>query len=161
MEVANISQVRLGVVDAKYPPSSDSHVDLSSPVSSLMESAQFLQTGVPWRWLITTLSNLTRLTWTGCQWIDRLSQDLMFVSDGKIWTVVCDVDWDPVSFLSEEYAQDDQPQLSEVVTLTGSANHTQGLTCAEYVQQTWPLHGMCVLNAVENAVQSSDMQSYC
>ncbi|KAK4184498.1 hypothetical protein QBC35DRAFT_505834 [Podospora australis] len=50
-----------------------------------------------------------------------------------------EVDWDPFEFVREqEYNQPLSYVLAHAITLTGHGNNLQAITCAGYMQQTWP-----------------------
>jgi hypothetical protein len=49
------------------------------------------------------------------------------------------LDWDLLSFLEDqEYSESNAEALPLVITLTGSREAAQALTCAQYLHQTWP-----------------------
>jgi hypothetical protein len=49
------------------------------------------------------------------------------------------LDWDLLSFLEDqEYSEGNAEALPLVITLTGSREAAQALTCAQYLHQTWP-----------------------
>lgn len=105
-----------------------------------------------------------RLSWEDEGSSDTISKTLELelpINSAAAQTFECQIWWDPVSFLVEQYALDDQPKLSEVLTTTGWSNYVQGMTCSDYVQQTWPLHGMSVLYALQDAMLSPDDPSSC
>ncbi|OOQ86355.1 hypothetical protein PEBR_21823 [Penicillium brasilianum] len=56
------------------------------------------------------------------------------------YKVTYSLDWDLVSFLeNQEYNESNAKALPLVITLTGSREAAQALTCSEYLHQTWPL----------------------
>jgi hypothetical protein len=129
--------------------------------SLINDSGAFLRSGLPWQWLTTRLSSLVRLSWPDGGLDDEVSRTVMAAMTTANWaasnvqTVSCCVDWDPASFLSTQYDQEFLPRLGEVVTLTGWDNQVQSMTCSEYIQQTWPIYGMSILYAVEDAIGTS------
>ncbi|KAF2676053.1 hypothetical protein K458DRAFT_492684 [Lentithecium fluviatile CBS 122367] len=75
-------------------------------------------------------------------------------SDLNDFSAVFTVNWDPVQFIQDQ----ELPGLLDgglgrVITLTGEVSDGQILTVEEYIQQTWPLTGMGVLEAVEDAIR--------
>lgn len=57
------------------------------------------------------------------------------------------LDWDPRLFLRvQEYAGNPANILDHVITLTGSLDNAQALTCAQYMRQTWPESSDCVIS---------------
>lgn len=59
-------------------------------------------------------------------------------------------EWDLTGFLSREYGNKNQT-LGEVITITGTSNHTQAVTCSAYVSQVWPCVGPEILWAIQDA----------
>ncbi|KAK4145502.1 uncharacterized protein C8A04DRAFT_10591 [Dichotomopilus funicola] len=62
--------------------------------------------------------------------------------------------WDIHRFLDHEYPelQGGRARLGEVITITGSPVDAQALSCAGYLEQTWPFTGLDVLSLLQNAV---------
>ncbi|KAK4171626.1 hypothetical protein QBC36DRAFT_90859 [Triangularia setosa] len=65
-------------------------------------------------------------------------------------------DLDLVTFLNDQYPERSSPKssselLSTTITLTGLDVDAQALPCAEYIQQTWPITGLYVMNAICSA----------
>ncbi|OQV01785.1 hypothetical protein CLAIMM_07079 [Cladophialophora immunda] len=64
-----------------------------------------------------------------------------------------DVDWDPVSFIKGEgYDEAENEAIGNVLTITGTANNAQALTCLEYLIQTWPLSGPHIIEVVKAVI---------
>jgi hypothetical protein len=60
------------------------------------------------------------------------------------------LDWDLVSFLEyQEYNKDNAEALPLVITLTGSREAAQALTCSQYLYQTWPASAGETLNLLQ------------
>lgn len=65
------------------------------------------------------------------------------------------VDWDPLTFVTEQqYEARPSEALAGAITLTGSAENAQALTCAEYVDQTWPSSGRYTLQLLQKMLDS-------
>jgi hypothetical protein len=135
---------------------------ISGAQASLIDrSGEFLRSGLPWQWLTTRLSSLVRLCWPDGGLDDVVSRTVMATMTTANWAtrnvqmISCCVEWDPASFLSTQYDQNFLPRLGEVITLTGWDNQVQSMTCTEYIQQTWPIYGMSILYAVEDAIGTS------
>jgi hypothetical protein len=63
-----------------------------------------------------------------------------------IYSAKFSIDWDPKAFLrGQEYNGQEDEIIDQVITLSGTFRHGQALTCAQYMQQTWPSRGHCVL----------------
>jgi hypothetical protein len=132
--------------------------------ASLMEDSEaFLRAGIPWKWLTTRLSSWARLSWPHKGSDDEVSRMVTATiqSTGtRNQTVLCQLAWDPVSFLSMNYDQNNPPSLGEVITMTGWDNQVQSMTCSEYLQQTWPLYGIGILYAVQDAIRSPNATTH-
>jgi hypothetical protein len=60
------------------------------------------------------------------------------------------LDWDLVSFLEDqEYKEDNAEALPLAITLTGSREAAQALTCSQYLHQTWPASAGEMLNLLQ------------
>ncbi|KAL2859452.1 hypothetical protein BJX68DRAFT_252367 [Aspergillus pseudodeflectus] len=70
------------------------------------------------------------------------------------------MDWDPRSFLTVQ-CYNDRPEetLDHVITLSGTPKDGQALGCAEYLRQTWPSGGDCVLALLKHLLRLPDGQS--
>ena len=57
------------------------------------------------------------------------------------------VDWDVLAFMKDQFHDNEYPNttLGSVVTISGSVQHAQATTCAEYVKQNWAAHGLGIL----------------
>lgn len=74
-----------------------------------------------------------------------------------IFTVDLTARWQPLMFLNDQgYFQavnDPGEALGKVITLTGTTTDAQALTAEQYIQQTWPLTGMEIFEALKCAVR--------
>lgn len=60
------------------------------------------------------------------------------------------MDWDLVSFLKEqEYSEESYQALPLVITVTGSREAAQALTCSQYLHQTWPSSAAGILGLLQ------------
>ncbi|KAJ5157090.1 uncharacterized protein N7482_008190 [Penicillium canariense] len=60
------------------------------------------------------------------------------------------VEWDLVSFLQDqEYSEENSKALPLVITLTGSREAAQALTCSQYLHQTWPSSAGVILELLQ------------
>lgn len=65
------------------------------------------------------------------------------------------VDWDLLSFLEDqEYSESNAEALPLVITLTGSRETAQALTCSGYLHQTWPSSAGNMLNLLQALLRS-------
>jgi hypothetical protein len=69
--------------------------------------------------------------------------------------------WNPISFLiDQQYQGGEDHAIRTVITLTGSGIDAQAITCAQYMQQTWPMTGIETLQALEAAISDSRAHSH-
>lgn len=69
--------------------------------------------------------------------------------------VTFELDWDPIRFVREqEYRENAAEAVERAITLTGSANHAQALTCGRYLYQTWPSTGSHTIQLVKDVICS-------
>ncbi|VUC25621.1 unnamed protein product [Clonostachys rosea] len=73
------------------------------------------------------------------------------------------VGWQPlVFFRGQEFGLDAAEVVSRVVTLTGSENDAQALTCSQYLSQTWPTTGLLTLRLIQEVLRKGlDYQQKC
>jgi hypothetical protein len=68
---------------------------------------------------------------------------------------IFDVDWDPIAFLEEQqYEEELGHGLETTITLTGCVQESQAVTCAYYLEQTWPLMSKPMLQVLKRAIQT-------
>lgn len=69
------------------------------------------------------------------------------------FTMMFQVNWDPVTFLREQqYLDSPEIAIGQAIVLTGSTTTVQALTCWEYLQQTWPSSGVKILKLIQEVV---------
>ncbi|XRM40008.1 hypothetical protein ABZX51_003332 [Aspergillus tubingensis] len=72
-----------------------------------------------------------------------------------IYQVVFRLNWDPASFIAEqEYDLSKEGFLGKIITITGSGQDAQAVTCLQYLQQTWHSYGADILQLVEATLLS-------
>jgi hypothetical protein len=83
------------------------------------------------------------------------SQNISRRYSSETHKVMFEVDWDPIQFIVEQRYEGDRGEAVErAITLTGSINHAQALTCGQYLGQTWPLSGDCMINLLKGRIKS-------
>jgi hypothetical protein len=82
-------------------------------------------------------------------------------SDG-IYSAHYVISWKPLKFLREQSYQKGRKQaIGEIITVTGSAIDAQAMTCAQYMNQTWPLSGVETLGALQAAMAAPFHRHHC
>lgn len=61
-------------------------------------------------------------------------------------------DWNPVSFLEQQYEHVIDPPLGKVITWTEHGGNVEAQECTQYVEQQWPQTGTKTLSALGRAV---------
>ena len=66
------------------------------------------------------------------------------------------VEWDVLAFMKDQFHDNEYPDtaLGSVVAISGSVQHAQATTCAEYVRQNWTAHGLGILEALQGALNN-------
>jgi hypothetical protein len=73
----------------------------------------------------------------------------------EAYKVVYKIEWDLLAFVKEqEYTEEPDEAVEKAITLTGSANDAQALTCAQYLRQTWPSAGEHIIRLLKNVARS-------
>jgi hypothetical protein len=121
----------------------------------------FLMESMPFKWLL----GLLRVAATTTLW---KKSELQSINDtvrihlagikpkGMLATgqeAIFVVEWDPLKFMEEQgYSGDERSILDKIITINGSLHEAQALTCAQYMQQTWPATGADTLGAIVSAL---------
>ncbi|KAF3398983.1 hypothetical protein DPV78_006688 [Talaromyces pinophilus] len=75
----------------------------------------------------------------------------------KSYKMTYNMDWDLVSFLNEqEYSEESYQALPLVITVTGSREAAQALTCSQYLHQTWPSSAAGILGLLQTLLFSEE-----
>jgi hypothetical protein len=65
------------------------------------------------------------------------------------------MDWDIITFLEfQEYNEENSKALPSIITITGTRDAAQALTCSQYLHQTWPLSAREVLSLLQALLES-------
>ncbi|KAI1155034.1 hypothetical protein F4825DRAFT_109525 [Nemania diffusa] len=72
-----------------------------------------------------------------------------------------DVDWDPLSFFSRQFERQADDMLGSTLTLTGSFENAQAITCMKYMQQTWPSSGEHTVKLLSEAILKPGVWNEC
>jgi hypothetical protein len=81
-------------------------------------------------------------------------------SSAPVFTIEFNLHWDILAFMRDEYPEEgERARLGDVITLTQHSIYNQALTCAEYMEQTWPCTGAQLLAVVQEAVDAQESPS--
>ncbi|KAL4806038.1 nucleoside phosphorylase domain-containing protein [Aspergillus unguis] len=68
----------------------------------------------------------------------------------RIYQVVFHLNWDPMAFITEqEYDICKEGFLGKIITITGTCQDAQAMTCLQYLYQTWHSCGTNILQLIE------------
>ncbi|KAL4913592.1 purine and uridine phosphorylase [Aspergillus aurantiobrunneus] len=68
----------------------------------------------------------------------------------RIYQVVFHLNWDPMAFITEqEYDICKEGFLGKIITITGTSQDAQAMTCLQYLHQTWHSCGSNILQLIE------------
>ena len=91
-----------------------------------------------------------------------ISQPVNPEKPAETHSMVFEVDWDPVQFCVEQnYSDKPSDVIESAITITGSNQQIQALSCVHYLHQTWPATGKHVMALIKNllANQSGSQRS--
>jgi len=108
-----------------------------------------------YQWLVGRIQTI--LTTTEGTTVEFISQMIRWRLNSdqadEVHTATFRILWSPRRFLREQnYQKGERQAIGEVITLTGSAIDAQAMTCAQYMNQTWPLSGTETLGALQAAM---------
>ena len=76
------------------------------------------------------------------------------------YSALFDLDWNPIAFwLQQDYQGHPYEGIGKVITLSGSVENAQALTCERYVQQTWPSIGLDILDLVRSVMPNGSARN--
>ena len=121
----------------------------------------------PYRWLLSRIQRDITMSVASPDIMRSISDQILVglsrSNDAKnlsrsqgphICSVGFSIDWLLLKFLRDQgYQERPEDALGKVITLTGTATNAQALTTEQYIQQTWPLTGIRVLEALKDAVR--------
>ncbi|KAH6971155.1 hypothetical protein BKA56DRAFT_678283 [Ilyonectria sp. MPI-CAGE-AT-0026] len=119
------------------------------------------------RWLLARLRVEMRLVPTEPKSMETISQTIVsslhpsHVLSRELhseeFKATFEIHWDLLRFLEQQqYTTGHAEAVSKVITLTGSSQDAQVLTCAEYLAQTWPLTGDVMMQLIKDVLDEKD-----
>lgn len=160
------------------PPTGDTHAqeeqeeqaeqteqDEASDMPELSTYRSFISNGASYEWLLSSLrrelflvtakpnimKSIRKRIITSLPSSHKLSRRL----PAEAYTVTYVVQWNPLDFLDEQgYQEEPGEALKGVITLTGSSEDAQALSCAQYLCQTWPSTGGHILQLIMDIVRA-------
>jgi hypothetical protein len=134
----------------------------------LPEYQDFLSKFPAYEWLVATLQREVALAPAAVDVMKSIGEEIIsFLLSTNLpnkisrkkppvpYKVRFEIPWDPVAFAEEqEYGEEPERVVEIALTLTGSARNVQALSCVEYMRQTWPIVGDCIIQLVKNVVRN-------
>ena len=128
------------------------------------EVRSFLLDGPAYQWLLENARSsalLTERKGTILEAVTRTidarlsSMRIPRPQSSQVFQAIFDIDWDLPNFLrGQEYDTTLGLAFERVITVTGSSTNAQGLTCMDYMCQTWPSSGREVVRVFQRALMS-------
>lgn len=95
-----------------------------------------------------TLNEIRHRIWSSLQTGHRISRKCSSMAQAVIY----EIEWAPLSFIMEQQYKDTSEIMDKIITITGSANCAQALTCTQYLRQTWPSSGDATIRLVKEVI---------
>ncbi|KAN0073022.1 hypothetical protein V8E54_009136 [Elaphomyces granulatus] len=135
-----------------------------SNMAGLLAYRDFILNSPAYKWLLASLRKETLLAQANPNSMLAIRQDIINSlptshrisrkAPPEAYKITFDISWDPLAFFREQsYGEKPEKVVEKVITLTGSARDAQALTCGQYLCQTWPSAGECVIRLVKDVVQ--------
>lgn len=155
-----------GVADGPANPGWSLYLTASADLSSSAASGQrnlhyseLLEQFPAYRWLVGCARNILTLGILG----ENVMQDIAraFPLSCSLPLTLYDadfiLDWDPRLFLRvQEYAGNPIHIFDHIITLTGSLDNAQALTCVQYMRQTWPESSDCIISLLHKLLEARE-----
>ncbi|RYO94041.1 hypothetical protein DL766_004096 [Monosporascus sp. MC13-8B] len=153
--------------DSSYRDSSESDQEDIQETNNprLLAYRDFIFNTEAYEWLLTRLRREFRLAPTKPNVMETIRQRITHSlpsthrvsrkTPSEVYKTMFELDWDPLSFLEkQQYEAEPLDAVERVITLTGSCQDAQALTCAQYMSQTWPLMGELTMQLVKDVLGS-------
>ncbi|RYP02811.1 hypothetical protein DL765_010681 [Monosporascus sp. GIB2] len=137
------------------------------PESWLLAYRRFVFSTSAYEWLLTRLRREFRLVPTEPNTIRMVRDKVTFSLPSahrisrkvlpQSSSVRFELDWDILEFFeTQEYLKRPDEVLEGVITLIGSSQDAQAATCAQYINQTWPMTGEVTLQLVKGVIRGGE-----
>jgi hypothetical protein len=139
------------------------------PITQFPEAWKFLTDSHSYQWLlgrIRTEMLITKIAGTPADTIKkRIINGLASASVKSKYgqaahTARFEISWDLRGFLQAKYPDEHEAQLESLIAVVGSGDNVQAITCAQYMDQVWPVTGMETLLALQGALEKGEGQAF-
>jgi hypothetical protein len=129
----------------------------------------FLTGSRAYEWLLARMKTEMLLTKTDGTQAENIKRDILKglasvskkVNYGQVVNEArFDISWDLPGFLKIKYPDKHEVQLGSLITIVGIGYNVQALTCAQYINQVWPVTGVETLSALQEALDKGAGQNY-
>jgi hypothetical protein len=159
-EMHELNEANVG--DLMY---ADADEDEEADMPELLAYRDFISEVPAYKWLLANVHREILLASAEPNLMDAVRRKILHFlpSSHKVsrktsveaYKVVYEIEWDLLAFVKEqEYIEEPDEAVEKVITLTGSANDAQALTCAQYLYQTWPSAGEHIIRLLKNVARS-------
>ncbi|KAH8812428.1 hypothetical protein F5884DRAFT_309735 [Xylogone sp. PMI_703] len=143
----------------------DSYEDGEANMPELLAYQNFIFQSPAYEWLLANLRREFFLTSPEPNYMEIIGKKIIqclpsshVVSrkrSAESYEITFEIEWSPLAFVSEQmYKEELGEAIENAITLTGSTNDAQALTCAQYLCQTWPLSGEYTIKLIKDVVRS-------
>lgn len=143
------------------------HDETDSP--DLSAYKEFIINSPAYKLLLARLRNESVLTMPSSTSLEHIRQEIATSlapykvsrnQSAQSYKLAFVMDWDVLAFIrAQGYTEPPDEALEKAITLTGSSQEAQALTCLQYVSQTWPLAGENTFRLVQDLIRSEQRQS--
>ncbi|KAK3640062.1 hypothetical protein LTR56_012037 [Elasticomyces elasticus] len=128
--------------------------DVTLAEHDVEQAREFLFRSAHFSWLLGRITVASRTMSTGPQF-GTFRDSLLSYLPRLVEPVEVEVDWNPVEFLSQQYAKGSSATIATVITYCGAGDMIEATSCEDYTHRMWPTYGPSTLSCVEEAVRTS------
>jgi hypothetical protein len=151
--------------DSSEKKSEVSETEMATSTTKNLVYQEVFLTSPAYKWLVANVRREIFLNSTERESMETIKQNILDalpssrrVNRGKpseSFKITFAIDWDPHAFVEEQgFTEEPDDAIESAITLTGSLKDAQALTCAQYLNQTWPLAGEHTLRLVSDLVRT-------
>lgn len=138
-------------------------------ITQFPEAWKFLTNSHSYQWLLSRIRTevlLTKIAGTPADTIKkRILNGLALASVKSKYGQAAhkarfELSWDLRGFLQAKYPDEHEAQLESLITMVRSGDNVQAMTCAQYMDQVWPVTGMETLLALQGALEKGEGQAF-
>ncbi|RFU74661.1 pfs domain-containing [Trichoderma arundinaceum] len=135
--------------------------EISNPLSAIYR--HFILTSEAYEWLLRRLRREAHSTFVETNIMGAIGHEITECLQRSrkikrkeppvVYKTIFEVDWDILTFLKkQQYSDEPSVAIERALTLTGSYQDAQVVTCLQYVNQTWPITGDRILQLIKDVI---------